>query len=96
MTSFVCSEMRVNKPQTVRRTIRTRIMRNVEEKEIKKELGEIGEMIKGELSIDEAIGMYSDRVKVLFNRFFSRGREKCNRHNLKWFGSEANLLRRTI
>ena len=37
--SFVHSEIMVNKPQAVRRTIRTRRMRNVEEKEIKKELG---------------------------------------------------------
>ena len=36
--SFVHSEIRVNKPQAVRRTIRTRKMRNVEEKEMKKGL----------------------------------------------------------
>ena len=36
--SFVHSEIRVNKPQVIRRTIRTRRMMNVEENEIKKEL----------------------------------------------------------
>ena len=35
--SFVHSEIRVHKPQAIKRTIRTRITRNVEENEIKKE-----------------------------------------------------------
>ena len=43
--SFVHSEIRANRPQAVRRTIRTRIMSNVEEKEIKKELERIWKMI---------------------------------------------------
>ena len=34
----------------------------------KKELEEIGKLIKGESSIDKAIGMYNDRVKALFKR----------------------------
>ena len=36
-------------------------MRDVEEKEIKKELEEMGEMIKGESTIDKALGMYIDK-----------------------------------
>ena len=76
--SFIYSEIRVNKPHAVRRTIRTRRMRNVEEKEIKKELEEIWEMIIGESSIDKEVRMYNDRVKASFGRIFSRGREKGN------------------
>ena len=53
--SFVHSEIRVNKPQAVRRMIRTRRMRNVEENKIRKELEGIGEMIKRESSIDKAV-----------------------------------------
>ena len=87
---FVHSEIRVNKPQAVRRTIRTRRMRNFEEKEIKKELEEIGEMIKGESSIDKAIGMYNDRVKALFDRIFPEREKRVTfRHNVKWFDIEA-------
>ena len=37
--SSVHSEIRINKPHAVRRNIRTRRMRNVEEKEIKKRVG---------------------------------------------------------
>ena len=40
--NFVHSEIRVNRPQPVRKTIRTRRMRNVEEKEIEKEAEGIG------------------------------------------------------
>ena len=70
--SFVHSEIRVNRPQAVRRTIRTRRMRNVEENEIKKELKGIGEIIKRESSIDKTVGMFNDRVKALFDRIFQR------------------------
>ena len=45
-------------------------MRVVEEKEIKKGLEEIGEVIIGESSIDKTVGMYNDRVKALFDRIF--------------------------
>ena len=80
--SFVHSEIRVKKPQAVRRTVRTRRMRNVEEKEIKKELEEIGEMVKGESSIDKAAGMYNDRVRDLFDGIFpevqKRVTVRCN------------------
>ena len=69
--SFVHSEIRVNKPQAVRRTIRNRRMRTFEEKEIKKELEGIGEMIEGESSIDKAVGIFNDRVKTL-TEFFQR------------------------
>ena len=84
--------IRVNKSQAVRRTI-TRRMRNVEEKEIKQELGDIGEMIKGESSIDKATGMYNDRVKALFDRIFPEVEKRVTvRHNVKWFDSEAKQL----
>ena len=46
--SCVHSEIRVNKPQAIRRTIRTRRIRNMEENKINKELEGIGEMIKRE------------------------------------------------
>ena len=59
-------------------------MRNVEEKEIKKELEEIGEMTKGQSSIDEAVGMYNDGVKALFDRIFPDVEEMAIvRHNVK-------------
>ena len=45
-------------------------MKNVEENEIKKELEGIGEMIERESSIDKAVGMFNDRVNVLFDRIF--------------------------
>ena len=60
--SFVHSEIRVNKPQVVRKTIRTRRMRNVEDKEIDRELQGIREMIKEEASLDRAVEMFNDRV----------------------------------
>ena len=44
-------------------------MRDFEE-EVKKELAEIGEVIKGESSIDNGVGIYSDRVMTLFYRMF--------------------------
>ena len=47
-------------------------MRDVEEKGTEKELEEIGEVIKGESSIEKAVGMYNDRVKALFDRIFQR------------------------
>ena len=82
--SLVHSEIRLNKPQAVRRTIGARRMRNVEEKQIKKELEEIGQMIKGESSIDEAIGMYNDRIKALFDRIFPEvEKRETVRHNVK-------------
>ena len=68
--SFVHSEIRVNKPQVVRKTIRTRRMRNVEDNEIERELEGIREMIKGEASIDKAVEMFNDRVKAVFGRIF--------------------------
>ena len=68
--SFVHSEIRVYKPQAVRRTIRTRRMRNIEEKEMKKEMEGIEEIIKEELSIDKTIGMFNDRVMALFDIVF--------------------------
>ena len=43
----------VNRPNVIRRTIRTRRMKNVEENKIKKALEGIGEMIKRESSIDK-------------------------------------------
>ena len=57
--SFVHLEIGVNKPQAV---IRTRRMRVFEEDEVKKELDEIGEVIKRESSIDYAVGIYSNMV----------------------------------
>ena len=51
----------------------------------KKELNEIGEMINGESSIDNAVGLYNDRVEALFDR----GREKGNRPNVKWYESKV-------
>ena len=68
--SLVHSEIRVNKPQVVRNTIRTRRMRNVEDKEIERELEGIREMIKGEASFDKAVEMFNDRVKAVFGRIF--------------------------
>ena len=44
--NFFHSKIGVNKPQVVRRTIRTRRMRNAKKKEIKKELEGIEVMIK--------------------------------------------------
>ena len=66
--SFVHAEIRVNRPKVIRRTIRTRRMKNAEENKIKKELEGIGEMIKRESCIDKAVGMFNDRVKALFGR----------------------------
>ena len=63
----------MNKPQAVRRNIRPRKIRVFGEEEIKKELDEIGEVIKRESSIDNAVGTYNDMVKA-----FSRDREKSN------------------
>ena len=67
--SFVHSQIRARKPQAVRRTIRTRRMRALEQEEIKTELDKIGGVIKRESSI-ENVG--NDRVKALFDQFFER------------------------
>ena len=45
-------------------------MKKVEENEIKKELEGKEEMIKRELSINKAAGMFNDRIKALFDRIF--------------------------
>ena len=45
-------------------------MRNVEENDITQEIEGIGEMMKRESNIDKAVGMFSDRVKALFDRIF--------------------------
>ena len=93
--SFVHSEIRINKPQVIRRAIRTRRMRNVEENEIKKKLEGIGEMIERESSIGKAVGMFNDRVKALFDRIFpevekrfdSEAKQfqiKCRKYERKW------------
>ena len=80
-------------PQAVRRTIRTRRMRNVEENEIKKESEGIGEMIKRESSIDNAVGMFNERVKALFDRIFPEVEKRITvRQNVKWFDNEAKQL----
>ena len=91
--SFDHSEIRVNKPQVIRRTIRTRRMRNGEENKIKKELEGIGEMNKRKSSIDKAVGMFNDRVNALFDRSFPEGEKRITvRHNVQWFDSEAKQL----
>ena len=91
--SFVYSEIRVNKPKVIRRTIRTRRMKNIEENEIKKELEGIGEMIKRESSIDKAVRIFNDRVKTLFDRIFPEVEKRITvRHNAKWFDTEAKQL----
>ena len=62
-------------------------------REIKKEVGGDREIIKGESSIDKAIGMYNDRVKALFDRIFPEVEKRVTvRHNVKWFDSEAKQL----
>ena len=68
-------------------------MRNVEETEIKKELEGIQEMIKRESSIDKALGMFTDRVKAMFDRIFPEVEKRITvRHNVKWFDSDAKQL----
>ena len=66
--SFVYSEIGVNKPQAFRRIKRTRQMQALEEEETKKESDEMGEVIKGKSNIDNAVGIFNDRVKALFHR----------------------------
>ena len=89
--SFVHSEIRVNKPKVIRKTIKTRRMKNVEENKIKKK--GIGEMIKRESSSDKAVGMFNDRVKALFDRIFPEVEKRIRvGHDVKWFDNEAKQL----
>ena len=58
-------------------------MNNVEENKIKKELKGIREMIKIESSIDKAVGMFNNRVKVLFDSIFPDVEKRITvRHNV--------------
>ena len=68
-------------------------MRIVEQKEIKQELEEIWEVIKGESTIDKAVGMYNARVMALFDRIFLEIEKRVTvRRSVKWFNSQAKQL----
>ena len=47
-------------------------------------------MIKRESDVDKAVGMFNDRVTVLFDRIFPGVEKRITvRHNIKWFETEA-------
>ena len=55
----------------------------------KKEIDEICEVIKEESSIDNAMGIYNDMVKALFDRMFPEIEKRLTvRKSVKWLDSE--------
>ena len=65
-------------------------MEDLNDDDIESQLDKKCSDIKGETSIDNVVGIYIDRDKVLFDRMLQEKEKMATvKHNVKWFNSEA-------
>ena len=72
-------------------------MEDINKGEIESKLDKICNDIKGEISIHNAVGVYNNREKALFDTIFPEIDQKTSvKHNVKWFNGEANNVKSSV